>query len=95
MKADRTADGSSTARNTKVCQNYLSVLPLVLFFRHALKSLANKANAAAKPEQFGIYSQGHEKLLTLERARVIHRPRLSKKPHMMGNYLPVNHFPIR
>lgn len=39
---------------------------LVLFFRHALKSLANKASATAKPELFGIYSQGHEKLLTLE-----------------------------
>lgn len=56
-----------------------SLFPLALFFRHALKSLANKANAAAKPEQFGIYSQGHEKLLTLESARIIHRPRLSKE----------------
>lgn len=45
-----------------------SLFPLALFFRHALKSLANKANATAKPEQFGIYCQGHEKLLTLERA---------------------------
>lgn len=79
MKADRTADGSSTARNTKVCQNYLSVFPLALFFRHALKSLANKASAAAKPEQFGIYSQGREKLLALERARIIYRPRLLGK----------------
>lgn len=48
-----------------------SLFPLALFFRHALKSLANKANAAAKPELFGIYSQGHEKLLALDRARII------------------------
>lgn len=53
-----------------------SLFPLALFFRHALKSLANKASTAAKPEQFGIYSQGCEKLLALERARIIYRPRL-------------------
>lgn len=64
------------------------LFPLALFFRHALKSLANKANAAAKPEQFGIYSQGHEKLLTLERARIIHRPRLSKKTPNDGKLSP-------
>lgn len=83
MKADRAADGSSTARNTDVCQNGSSVLalPLALLFRHTLKSLAQANEASAKPECSGIYSQGHEKLLTLERARIIQRPRLSNRPN--------------
>lgn len=61
---------------------------LALFFRHTLKPLANKANAAAKPELFGIYSQGHEKPLTLERVRIIHRARLSKKTPNDGKLSP-------
>lgn len=83
MKADRAADGSSTARNTDVCQNGSSVLPLppALLFRHTLKSLAKADKASAKPKHVGIYSQGHEKLLTLETARIVHRPRLSNGPN--------------
>lgn len=46
-----------------------------------LKSLAQADEASAKPERSGIYSQGHEKLLTLERARIIQRPRLSNRPN--------------
>lgn len=41
-----------------------------------LKSLAKADKASAKPKHAGIYSKGHEKLLTLETARIIHRPRL-------------------